>query len=256
MAISSMGMMVTAPVPSPSFRSAETIGRSPRASRSRPLEGSADLWLAMRAPARHLLHLPPQQHCCHGGGGGGVADAHLPCRQQAISPALELLCQRDAGDHCGHRLVPCHGRALGDAPGPTGHVAAQQAALLHRVGNPDVHREHLCSSGPGHAADTGLPPGHGGRHRGRHLRPDLGDPLLSHTVICAEDGQHLSVQTDIRGPLDSGGPDHRLLQQAQAPDGLGDGVPAAGRLRHSPLIRRRDAGDRDTQYAGRHNAPS
>lgn len=39
----------------------------------------------------------------------------------------------------------------------------------------------------------------------------------------------------------SGGPDHRLLQQAQAPDGLGDGVPAAGRLRHSPLIRRRDA---------------
>ena len=51
MAISSMGMMVTAPVPSPSFRSAETIGRSPRASRSRPLEGSADLWLAMRALA-------------------------------------------------------------------------------------------------------------------------------------------------------------------------------------------------------------
>ena len=312
--LSNMGMMVTALVPSPSFRSAETIGRSPRASRSRPLEGSADLWLAMRALAASgqsrtasraaAAEMAPSVPQAHGGGRpqikarhtGDIQPSHLGEHIQRV-PGVRGVDFDGPADHGDLPLQPFI--LTGRRPGPSPPPPAAPAALLSTAAavvvlpmpiSPAANRRYplpLSSSAsvmpvttaatassrvmagplamllvPGSRggaagrppppggrsrcppgtpvlqrsrpwADTGLPPGHGGRHRGRHLRPDLGDPHSSVTpVICAEDGQHLSVQTDIAVP--GLRPDHRLLQQAQAPDGLGDGVPAAGRLRHSP----------------------
>jgi len=192
-------------------------------------------------PAHRLLGGETQQGAGHRRRGGGVANAHLPGGQEGIPILRQLPGQGEAHGQGPLRRLPRHGRAFRHVLGaPLQHHAGAHAGWRVPPGHAQIHREHLGPGRPGHVAHGGAPLPHSLGYRPGDLLAGLGDPLGHHAVVGAEHRHGLPAQVQVRTAGHSGHSDQQVLQPAQPPEGLGNGVPpAAGRL-HGPPVRRGD----------------
>ena len=191
------------------------------------------------APAGDRLYRHPQQHCQHRRRGSGVADAHLPY-SQSIRRGIHGQLGTDENGFL--RLLPGHGRTLGNVLGPKGNFPVQ-----HRRFPNDGVDTHIADGDPGSKVLTqhggaGFGPGQvNGLHQ-RHGLGGTGYPLLYHTVVGGEDQQMGLIHGVLDFSCDPGQLNGQVLQPPQASGGLGQGIlPPAGSL-HGGLIQRLDPG--------------
>ena len=95
----------------------------------------------------------------------------------------------------------------------------------HLPDHPHIHREDLGPCMGRHMADAGLPSGHVLRHQGGNFLSGLGDPLGHHPVIGAEHRHRPGRQGTIQIPGEGADLHHCILQKAQSPQRLCNGIP-------------------------------
>ena len=193
-----------------------------------------------RAAPRHLFGLDARQHRRDGGGGRRVADAHLPGGQQA-RPALGLrVHELHAREDRRLRLLKRHGGACCEVRRAVADAAIQHARKAGKVPDAQIRGHDAAVGARSHPAHGGAPQRELARNRRRHLAPRLGHALCRHAVVRAEHQRRARLERDVRAAGQGRDIADRILQQTEAAERLGAGVPTPPGFRARRFVRRGD----------------